>query len=179
MPSRRAVLGTVAAVGLTGCSSLVDSTGPVDAAATGKRLDGTVEGEWRTVARCEPVAGHGFEYEEAPVAVPLAVHPGPAARDGPDPSPDLPDDGPLVADRPLLEDLREAYDAVRFGLSLTAIDRDRVHDRDPGTETTYWVASGSFDRVLVGDRVTIRPSEDDPHGIESIADVTSIRTDRG
>lgn len=177
MPSRRAVLASVAAVGLAGCSSIAEQIEPIDTAATGKRIDASVDGEWRTVARCEPAQGYSFEYEAVPVEVPLAVERGEAARGEGTPSPDLSEEGPLVVRGSLFDELREAYDLLRYGLALTAIEENEVHDRAPGTETTYWIARGTFNRVLVGDRVAIRPSENDPRGIESIANVSSVRPD--
>jgi len=177
MPSRRAVLAT-AAVGLAGCSSIADPKPVIPGAATAKRIDATVDGEWRTVARCEPADGYAFDHEDAPVDVPLAVSRGPAAQGGAAPYPDLPETGPLVVDRQTLDDLDDEYEVLRWGLSLTILEEDAIHGREAGTKTLYWISWGSFNRVAVGDRVTFRPSEDDERGVESIANVASARSGR-
>lgn len=176
MASRRAFLATAASVGVAGCVSSLDPPPVLAAAATGKRVDGRVEGSWEPVARCEPAQGHGFDYGATPVDVPLTVT-APGSTDGDRPE-GLPESGPLVVDGSLLEGLRESYDRLRFGVVLTAIERNTVHDREPGTETVYWVARGEFNRIAVGDRVRFRPSESDENGLRSVVAVQTVRDDR-
>lgn len=176
MPSRRAVLAAAAGIPLAGCASTLNPPPSVAAAATGKWIDAQIDGDWEPVARCVAAAGHEFGHEDAPVDVPLVVRPGEALDRG-TAAVDLPERGPLLARGALLEDLRAAYELVRYGLVLTNVDRDPVNDRDPGDSAVYWAGRGEFNRVAVGDRVEYRPAESDPHGVRAIPEVASVRTD--